>query len=59
MTVLVASWKCTCGEQFENAHLAYLHRDGTDFHHVTPSVSKLTGIEKKNLQTEIELVVRK
>lgn len=56
---MIAGWKCICGLTFENARDAFLHRDGTDFHHVTPSLSKLTGIEKKNLQTEIELVGRK
>ena len=59
MTVLISSWKCSCGAEFDNARDSFMHRDGTDFHHVTPSVSKLTGIEKKNLQTEIDLVGRK
>lgn len=50
---LVAGWKCSCGVTFEEARDAFLHRDGTDQHHVSPSVSRMTGIEKKELQTEI------
>ena len=50
---LVVFWVCRCGESFEDARQAFLHRDGTDFHQVTPSVSRLTGIEKQSLQTEI------
>ena len=50
---LVANWVCTCGATFEDARKAFLHRDGTDFHQVNPSVSRLTGIEKQSLQTEI------
>ena len=30
------TWKCSCGAQFKDGHEAFLHRDGTDFHHVTP-----------------------
>ena len=52
MTVLISSWKCSCGAEFDNARDGFLHRDGSDFHQVTPSVSKLTGIEKRNLQTQ-------
>lgn len=59
MIGLVTSWRCTCGAEFDDARDAFLHRDGSDFHQVTPSVSRMTGIEKKNLQAEIELVGKK
>jgi hypothetical protein len=53
-TPLIAGWKCSCGQMFDDAHQAFLHRDGTDFHQVSPSVSRMTGIEKQSLQTEIQ-----
>lgn len=52
---LIAGWRCACGESFEDAHQAFLHRDGTDYHQVKPSVSRMTGIEKQSLQMEIKL----
>jgi hypothetical protein len=56
---LIAGWKCICGEEFESGRDAFLHRDGTDFHQVSPSVSRMSGIEKQALQTEIQNVGRK
>jgi hypothetical protein len=55
-TPSVAGWKCSCGQMFESGRDAFLHRDGTDFHQVSPSVSRMTGIERQALQTEIRLV---
>jgi len=53
-------WICSCGFETENAVEAFLHRDGTDFHHVTPHRprSPLTGIDKAKLQQEIELAAK-
>jgi hypothetical protein len=56
---LVSGWKCRCGATFEDAHQAYLHRDGTDYHQVSPSVSRMSGIEREQLQNEIQSVGRK
>jgi hypothetical protein len=56
---MIAGWRCSCGESFEDAHQAFLHRDGTDFHQVNPSVSRMTGIEKQELQTEIQLATKR
>jgi hypothetical protein len=58
-TPLIAGWRCSCGQTFESGRDAFLHRDGTDFHQVSPSVSRMTGIEKQSLQTEIQNVGRK
>jgi hypothetical protein len=55
---MIAGWKCSCGATFENARDSFLHRDGTDFHQVNPYVSKLTGIEKQSLQTEIQTAAK-
>lgn len=31
-------WLCSCGKKFENGFEAFLHRDGTSTHHVTPRI---------------------
>lgn len=53
---MIAGWRCRCGFQTESAREAFLHRDGTDFHQVTPFVSRMTGIEKQQLQQEIQQI---
>lgn len=29
-------WQCSCGESFLKPYAAFLHRDGSSHHHVTP-----------------------
>jgi len=29
-------WSCICGQQFPDGQSAFLHRDGTDVHQVSP-----------------------
>jgi hypothetical protein len=58
---MIALWVCTCGERFESARESFLHRDGSDFHQVSPAIvrdDKLSGIEKQELQTEIRELAR-
>lgn len=31
-------WVCSCGAEFMDPHVAFLHRDGTAFHLVSPTV---------------------
>jgi hypothetical protein len=34
---MTISWYCICGENFgSDAKRAFLHRDGSEFHHITP-----------------------
>lgn len=50
-------WQCSCGEQFLDARRAFLHRDGSWHHHVTPMPMERVVVPEPS-EEEIRRAVR-
>ena len=50
-------WICSCGEQFIDSRAAFLHRDGSSLHHVTPMRAEVIELEPMPTVAEVNQTV--
>ena len=51
-------WKCSCGETFIDPHSAFLHRDGTGQHQVTPERAESVPVPEPTVEEVREAMRR-